>query len=657
VWSCNIGHLSRVRSAGRARSKGQSLLLFALALVVVLSFVGLALDGGLALSKRRAMQNAADAAAFAGAREVALGHDQPSVYTTVYSYSQGYNGAASFTGTYYPGNETLGSGSGSPPSGSTGVCVTTHITHQTLFMGLIGINSVPISAQACAVAEGACPRYGYAVWAEHDYDHSQCDPCIDWAGSDANITGDVHSNGNIKMAGKNNHVNGRTEWVTPGCVGCTANGNDINATQVPAPSSTPPVYYNIADYQPRVPNPFPTPGYQPGGVQAEKAYALGQYFDLSDPQFACHFPTDPADGLYWGGGCGSLNISNMTTSTPKHLTLVVPDPVDINFNVSGVSVLPYTDDGLLLFGNLQPTAAHECDVAAISMSGSNNSWGGIMYAPNAQIVIAGSGNTTYSGSIVAQAVKITGSGLNLSYSDQFCPASGRPLSAHLTDPNASPAPTSTTTGTATSTATNTATNTATSTATNTPTSAPPTNTATRTLTGTATRTATSAPPTNTATRTPTNTPTSTATGTPPTSTPTGTSTLTPTRTPTGTWTPTPTRTYTSTSTATPVNCPFTSTVSAVRDTSGGSFNKWAQAQAQIRDVNNQPVTGLTVIANVNGTNITLQEVSPGNYSGCTGFAVGLGPTVSFSYSGAACTITQSPANPITAPNGIIGSCP
>src|SRR2546430_1595885 len=115
--------LSSMHNSGRDKSKGQTIVMFALVLVILLVFVGLALDGGLARAKRRAMQNAADAASFAGAREVALGHDQPSVYSKVYSYSIDYNGASTFTGAYYPSSQTLGSGSGSPPSGSTGVCV------------------------------------------------------------------------------------------------------------------------------------------------------------------------------------------------------------------------------------------------------------------------------------------------------------------------------------------------------------------------------------------------------------------------------------------------------------------------------------------------------------------------------------------------------
>ncbi len=46
---------------------GQTLVWVALAMVVLLAFVGLAIDGGAVYAERRRMQNAADAGALAGA--------------------------------------------------------------------------------------------------------------------------------------------------------------------------------------------------------------------------------------------------------------------------------------------------------------------------------------------------------------------------------------------------------------------------------------------------------------------------------------------------------------------------------------------------------------------------------------------------------------
>ena len=53
------------------RANGQIIVLFALALTAIVLFVGLVIDGGNALAKRRDSQNASDFAALAGARIIA----------------------------------------------------------------------------------------------------------------------------------------------------------------------------------------------------------------------------------------------------------------------------------------------------------------------------------------------------------------------------------------------------------------------------------------------------------------------------------------------------------------------------------------------------------------------------------------------------------
>lgn len=59
------------RSASRPRAgRGQALIWVALLLPLLLSIVGLALDGGIVFAARRQAQDAADAAARAGAQEI-----------------------------------------------------------------------------------------------------------------------------------------------------------------------------------------------------------------------------------------------------------------------------------------------------------------------------------------------------------------------------------------------------------------------------------------------------------------------------------------------------------------------------------------------------------------------------------------------------------
>jgi Flp pilus assembly protein TadG len=63
------------RSSRRTRNRGQILVIFVLALVAVIAGVGLVIDGGFAFAQRRAEQNAADLAAFAGANALLNGED------------------------------------------------------------------------------------------------------------------------------------------------------------------------------------------------------------------------------------------------------------------------------------------------------------------------------------------------------------------------------------------------------------------------------------------------------------------------------------------------------------------------------------------------------------------------------------------------------
>ena len=73
--------------------RGQSLILLALLLPVVLGFVALTLDVGFALVERRNLQNATDAAALAAAQDLANGESDATVTATAIDYLQrnGYN--------------------------------------------------------------------------------------------------------------------------------------------------------------------------------------------------------------------------------------------------------------------------------------------------------------------------------------------------------------------------------------------------------------------------------------------------------------------------------------------------------------------------------------------------------------------------------------
>jgi len=117
---------------------GQNLALIALLMVVILGITAMALDGAYAFAQRRRMQNAADAAALAGARELALcegGSCAQAVENIVTEYAETYNGADS-------SNLVI--------DGQT-VLVEASKTFPTFFAGVIGIAQFTAMARSRAI--------------------------------------------------------------------------------------------------------------------------------------------------------------------------------------------------------------------------------------------------------------------------------------------------------------------------------------------------------------------------------------------------------------------------------------------------------------------------------------------------------------------------
>jgi hypothetical protein len=157
------------------RERGQVLIIVAVALVGLLALAGLAIDGGNLLMERRRAQNAADAAALAGTRLISLammtcdaidysGLDLE-IARVVNEYAEG-NGISDTNGV--PGDEVNDNvvayyvdisetrlatvGDGEVPMRTSGVEVEVWDQHATYFLQVVGIDTIPSSAQAMAMA-------------------------------------------------------------------------------------------------------------------------------------------------------------------------------------------------------------------------------------------------------------------------------------------------------------------------------------------------------------------------------------------------------------------------------------------------------------------------------------------------------------------------
>ena len=163
--------MPRHRPGARRAAHGQVLVIFALASLVLLGALGLAIDGGYDYIQRRGMQNAADAAALAGARAISQNQTNTQVRQAVLD-AAAHNGVTDatkvtctfITNAYDPITNTLGTtqdcAAGTAgvamstfTANYTGVLVGTTERHQTFFFRALGVAQSGASATAAARVE------------------------------------------------------------------------------------------------------------------------------------------------------------------------------------------------------------------------------------------------------------------------------------------------------------------------------------------------------------------------------------------------------------------------------------------------------------------------------------------------------------------------
>ncbi len=130
--------------APAARQDGQVLVVFALSLVVLLAFGGLALDGGSAFAQRRDEQTAADLAALAGANDYLINgsHDQAVNRARAVAAANGYADDHAETDVEVVIDTSNG----------ITVAVTITGTHHNNIVGLLGMPTWAVSASGTALA-------------------------------------------------------------------------------------------------------------------------------------------------------------------------------------------------------------------------------------------------------------------------------------------------------------------------------------------------------------------------------------------------------------------------------------------------------------------------------------------------------------------------
>jgi Flp pilus assembly protein TadG len=156
------------RSSDRSRKRGQILVIFAMGLVAIIAGVGLVIDGGFTFAQRRAEQNAADLAAFAGANALLNGQNATAAAM-----------AASAVNGY-----THGSGGTTVNVSLTTTTVKVDITspHANYFAGVVGQSSWPVSVTATALAGVPTKMSGVApfILSQEVFDPDSGLPYVDY---------------------------------------------------------------------------------------------------------------------------------------------------------------------------------------------------------------------------------------------------------------------------------------------------------------------------------------------------------------------------------------------------------------------------------------------------------------------------------------------
>ncbi|MDJ0663116.1 MAG: pilus assembly protein TadG-related protein [Acidimicrobiia bacterium] len=356
--------------------EGAVLVTVTVSLVVLLMLSALAVDIGMVMVARRAVQNAADHAALSAAWADCHGNDPTTAAQT-----------ATIRNGHTAGDLTLTE----PSSGEWEASVGDDVALG--FAQLLGLSTLSVNANAAAACTGASSA-STSIFALGDNCSNWGKDQIDISGSNQTIYGGVHSNDGIRIGGSSNDfgtTNPPVDTVT--YVDYFTNGGGGNTFDTGYPQSiTPqssPVNFELADYQPGSSN----------------ATAAGSEYYYRNGDIDGSYIESRGDGLYYAKG----NIKLDKTITAD-VTLVAEGFIE--FSASDQELNPYVD-GLLAFGAQPYSGVEQCDKFVVNMGGSSNEWTGIIYGPNGLIEFNGSDNTTVTGSLIGYSVRLNGSNITI----------------------------------------------------------------------------------------------------------------------------------------------------------------------------------------------------------------------------------------------------
>lgn len=347
--------------------RGQSSVLFALALVVMMGFAAFSVDIGVQAHTKRRLQNAADAAAMSGAFELPNA-DAARTAAREYAELNGVEAAAVSVTTPYDGNADL-------------IEVVCTETVPYTFARVLGFNQTEVTARAVAESSGQNGPFGYALFSG--------DPGfgLNLYGGYNIINGGVHSNYSITLNGNEQHIDGSVEAVTS----FTMIGSDQRITGR-CQAATITTYGERISIQQRYPK-------------------AGPYVEMLDFSEEIKEAARAAGQCYHGDR--TYNGCNINVNAP----IYIDGNLTINgdtFHGNGVVLV----SGNITFNGSNPASAGSsvCFYSQhgnITINGDSAVLDGLVYAPEGSIIFNGS-NQTVHGRVVGYRVYFNGDRFTIS---------------------------------------------------------------------------------------------------------------------------------------------------------------------------------------------------------------------------------------------------
>ncbi len=347
---------------------GQSVVLIAIVFVVLCVFAACVIDIGRVAFVKQQMQNAADAAALAGAQKLP---DAAAAEAAAVDYARknGMETAETTVDDSYRSNEEC-------------IGVTCTRTVQYTFARLIGYTTAEVSATAIAEKSGInTASFDYAVFS------GSTTSTLTFNGSGLYIGGNAHTNYKFVINGSNQTVTGSAEAVST----FTINGSSITIGQNCQGSSV------------------TTHG---SSISIGKK-VIGAASVIAMPDFSASIKTE--------AGNAGTDYTGSKTFSGSNISVVSPIYVDGNVIVNGSN---FTGSGIIVAtgnitfnGSSLQNASGEaiCFYSVngnITVNGAGAQLDGIVYAPNGSIIMNGS-NQTVHGRVIGKSVTFNGSGVEI----------------------------------------------------------------------------------------------------------------------------------------------------------------------------------------------------------------------------------------------------